>query len=178
MATWVPTNARIGMQPVTTSSTTQLHSLGTVMKAYDNTTSGQGEGEFIYLLGVANTVVGSLVTYSKSTFQTSIAINTANQAAPVAVSMSANVAAAYGWYQIGGNAVIKKTAVVISASKPVYLASSTVTGNGRIFRTASVTALAGRQILGARSANLASVTTTTSTVMVTIDRPNLQGQIT
>ena len=169
MATWVPTTNQLGLQPITTTSTTQVQPLGCVIEAYDQDTSGQGNGEFIYLLGCANTVVGSVVTYNATTFQTSIALGTANQGGTVAVAMSANVAGQYGWYQIGGQASVKKTAVIVSAAKKVYLVSSTVTGNGRI-SAASVT---GKQILGARSANLTAVASATSTVMVMIDRPHL-----
>jgi hypothetical protein len=40
------------------------------------------------------------------------------------------------------------------------------------------TAASGKQVLGARSANLATVASTVSTVIVSINRPHLQGQIT
>ena len=46
--------------------------------------------------------------------------------------------------------------------------------DGRI----KVLASAGQQILGAQTANLTTVVTTTSTVVVTINRPFTQGQIT
>ena len=163
---YTPSTPELGIQPIPVNSAVQNHPLGRVITAYDPTL---GEGEFIYLLGVANTVVGSAVTYNATTFQTSIAIGTANQGGTVAVAMSANVAGQYGWYQVGGLTSIKKTAVIVSAAKKVYLVSSTVTGNGRI-SAASVT---GKQILGARSANLTAVASATSTVMVMLDRPHL-----
>lgn len=167
MATWIPTENEIGIQPIATISTTANHALGKVVRAKDNDTAGQGAGEFIYLLGVVNTVAGSVVTYNTTTYQTAIAIGTANQGGALAVAVAANVAGSYGWYQIGGSAVVKKTAVIVSAAKKVYLVSSTVTGNGRI-SAASVT---GKQMLGARSANLTAIASATSTVMVMIDRP-------
>jgi len=40
------------------------------------------------------------------------------------------------------------------------------------------TATAGKQVLGARSANLASVAAGVSTIIVSINRPHMQGQIT
>lgn len=169
MTSWVITENESGIQPIATLSTTQNHTLGKVVRAKDTDTNGQGAGEFIYLLGVANTVAGSAVTYNTTTYQTAIAIGTANQGGTVAFSIGANVAASYGWYQIGGAAVVKKTAVIVSAAKKVYLVSSTVTGNGRI-SAASVT---GKQILGARSANLTAIASATSTVMVMLDRPHL-----
>lgn len=169
MATWITTENQLGLQPIATLSTTQNHPLGKVVRAMDQDTNGQGSGEFIYLLGVANTVAGSAVTYNTTTYQSAIAIGTANQGGAVAVAVGANVAASYGWYQIGGSTLVKKTAVIVSAAKKVYLVSSTVTGNGRI-SAASVT---GKQILGARSANLTAIASATSTVMVMLDRPHL-----
>ena len=138
--------------------------LGQVVRAFDPT---YGEGEFIMLLGVASTVVGSLVTYNATTYQTTLSANTANQATPVAVAMSANTAGLFGWYQIGGLAVVKKTAVAVNAQVPVYQ-SATV---GRVMPTAA----SGKQVLGARSANLATVASGVSTVIVSINRPHLQG---
>jgi hypothetical protein len=84
--------------------------------------------------------------------------------------MSANVAAQYGWYQITGNAVVKKTAVAVTPTVPVMLSAT----GGRV----KVLTSAGFMIVGARSANLTTVTSTTSTVVVTISRPHIQGQIT
>jgi hypothetical protein len=160
-------DGRIGAQPIANTSTVQQHPLGTELSANDPTL---GEGRFIYLLGVASTVIGSLVKYNATTWQTVLAANTANQDVPVAVAMSANVASQYGWYQIGGNAVIKKTAVTVSPQVSLFLSATA----GRV----KVLASAGLQLLGARSANLATVTSTTSTVTVTISRPFLQGQVT
>lgn len=169
MATWIPTENEIGLQPIATTSTTQNHALGKVIRAKDNDTSGQGAAEFIYLLGVVNTVVGSIVKYNATTYQTVLLANTAGQAVPVAVAMSANVASQYGWYQIGGNAVIKKTAVKFTPQVAVFISATA----GRVKSTATT----GLAVLGARSANLTTVTTTTSTVTVTLDRPHAQGQI-
>jgi len=160
------TTERIGHQAIADTSTTQNHPLGTIVSARDET---YGAGEFIYLLGVASTVVGSLVTYNATTYQTVLAPNTANLNSPLAVAMSANVASQYGWYQIEGLAVIKKTAVVVAPQVPVYLSATA----GRVKSTAA----SGKQVVGARSANLTSVTTTTSTVTVLINRPHAQGAV-
>src|SRR5579872_5448694 len=109
---FVPVENRLGIQSVYVSSTTQNHPLGTIIKAYDSTSFG--EGEFIYLLGVASTVTGILVRYDATTFQTALLPSTANLDVPVAVAMSANVATQYGWYQISGLAVALKTAVQVT----------------------------------------------------------------
>ena len=62
-----------------------------------------GNGEFIYLKGVASTAVGSWVTYNADDYSTTLLA--ANAIGPVAVAMAATVANEYGWYQIQGKAV-------------------------------------------------------------------------
>lgn len=167
MAYTITTTA--GAQPIADTETTQKHPLGFLVRGTDPT---YGNGEFIYLLGVANTVVGSLVKYNATTGQTALVsvANGKNKGVPVAVAMSANVASQYGWYQIKGNAVIKKTTVAVTPQVPIFISAT----DGRI----KVLASAGQQILGAQTANLTTIVTTTSTVVVTIDRPHTQGQIT
>lgn len=157
----------LGNPKITASDTTAAVALGTIIRAVDPT---YGAGEFIYLLGAANTVVGSLVRYNATTFQTTLVANTAVQVAPVAVAMSANLATYYGWYQIEGLAVIKKTAVQFNPTVPMFLSST----SGRVKAVASN----GLQVVGARTANLTTVTTTTSTITALINRPHLQSQIT
>jgi hypothetical protein len=141
--------------------------LGSIVRAFDPIF---GEGEFILLLGVASTVVGSVVRYNATTYQTTLVVNTAVQDVPVAVAMSACTAGLYGWYQIAGNAVIKKTAVTVAPNVTLFLSATA----GRV----KVLASAGLQVVAARSANLTTVTSTTSTITVTINRPHLQSQIT
>lgn len=161
------TTPRLGFQAIATTDTTANHPLGTIITGRDPTL---GEGEFIYLLGVASTVVGSVVDYNATTFQTALTVTTGNRAVPVAIAMSANVAAQYGWYQIAGLAVIKKTAVAVTPQVTLFMSAT----SGRV----KVIASAGKQVLGCRSANLTTVTSTTSTVTALINRPFIQGQIT
>lgn len=157
-----------GCQPIANTETTQKHPLGTIVRATDPT---YGEGEFIYLLGVASTIVGSVVSYAATTYQTTLAVETAGgTGGPLAVAMSANVASQYGWYQISGMAVVKKITVAVSPGVAIYLTATA----GRVTSTLST----GDQVVGARSANLATVVTTTSTVVVNINRPHLQDSAT
>ena len=160
------TDSGVTMANGTSAIPTPPATLGQVVRAFDPT---YGEGEFILLVGVASTVVGSLVTYNATTYQTTLSANTANQATPVAVAMAANTAGLFGWYQIGGLAVVKKTAVATNAQVAVYQSATA----GRIMATAA----SGKQVLGARSANLATVASTVSTVIVSINRPHLQGAV-
>lgn len=160
------TDAGVTMANGSSAVPTPPATLGMVCRAFDPT---YGEGEFILLVGVASTVVGSLVSYNASTYQTALSANTANLAGPVAVAMSANVAAGFGWYQIGGLAVVKKTAVITNPQVAVYQSATT----GSIMPTAA----SGKQLLGARAANLATVASAVGTLIVSINRPHKQGAI-
>jgi hypothetical protein len=164
---WYPTENRLGLQPIEQTSTVQNHTLGTIVRAIDATT--YGGGEFIYLKGAANTVVGMLVVYDPVNATTTLTPNTANLDQPVAVAMSANVLANYGWYQIAGASVIKKTAVKVSPNVPVYQ-SATI---GRVMSTAA----SGKELMNARSVNAATVLSATSTITVLTQRPFLQGAV-
>lgn len=159
----------VGAQPIASIDTTKNHPLGTMVDATDPT---YGRGEFIYLLGVGSTTAGDVVTYNATTYQTALLTTTngENKGCPVAVAMGANVAASYGWYQVSGNAVIKKTGVAVTPQVPIFISATA----GKI----KVLASSGQQILGAMTANLTTIVTTTSTVVVTINRPHTQGQIT
>lgn len=175
-ANWTITEPEAGFQPITAFSavSTPQHPAGTIVRAYDSTTStttgAQGAGEFIYLQGVASTVAGSLVTYNPATGVTVLAPTTANKTTPFAVAMSANVlATTWGWYQIAGVAVIAKTTIKVNPAVAIY-----VTGSGQITSTAA----SGKQVTNAVSANAATVASATTTVLVTINRPGGWGSAT
>jgi hypothetical protein len=112
------TDQVIGHQGIHETSTVQRHPLGTIVRATDPT---YGAGEFIYLLGVASTAIGSWATYNLDNGGT--ALLAANAIGPVGVAMSANVASQYGWYQISG--------------KAVGLALASYADNGLVFGTAT-----------------------------------------
>ena len=138
--------------------------LGMVARAFDPTYGG---GEFIVLRGVASCAIGSLVIYDSSTYQTTLCAVTANQARPVAVAMAATTAALWGWFQIGGSAVVaKSTGVKLSGSVTVGVNST-----GKIGATAS-----GKEILAAR--NVVTAASAATTAVIVIDRPHLQGRVT
>lgn len=140
--------------------------LGTVVRANDPT---YGEGEFVFLKGVANTVVGSVVIYDGTTYLTTLCATTKNQARPIAIAMSANATTAtYGWYQIGGTAVAVKGTGTVTAKATVA-----VTTTGKIGATNS-----GIEIQGARGANTTTLTAAITTIPLILDRPHMQGRIT
>ena len=99
---YVITYPILGTQPIATTETVQKHPLGLIVSGVDPVYGG---GEFIYLSGVASTVLGSWVTYNPDDFSTTLLA--ANAIGPVGVAMSINVASQYGWYQISGKAIGK-----------------------------------------------------------------------
>lgn len=160
------TSTLIGAQAIAETSTTQRHAAGAIVTAEDPTFGG---GEFIYLKGVASTVVGSIVRYNLTTYQTALGALAQLLPQPLAVAMSANVASQWGWYQISGVSVMAKLATVsLAANVAVALAS---TGSGVVIASVS-----GNEIQGALVAVVASAATGRTTVQVVINRPRLQGR--
>jgi hypothetical protein len=97
-----------GGQPIDQTSTTQKHALGTRIRATDPT---YGEAEFIYLKGVASTVVGSHVVIQAG-FTT--VLTTLTTYGNIAVAMAANVANQFGWYCVAGVVPGKAAATVVA----------------------------------------------------------------
>jgi hypothetical protein len=58
-------NPIAGTQSIADTSTTQLQVLGTIVQANDVASTAYGAGQFIYLAGVASTVLGSWVTFNQ-----------------------------------------------------------------------------------------------------------------
>ncbi len=144
---FISTRPEIGFQAIAVTDTVQNLKIGTRTSGYDSVT--YNEAEFIYLPGVANTVVGSLVIYDTYAGTTKLAV--AGDRGPAAVAMSANVAGQYGWYQIGGAAVVKETGatagaqVYVTATAGVPSATTVATDkvDGIRFKTADGTPSAG-----------------------------------
>jgi hypothetical protein len=162
-------NELIGTQPIATTSTVKNHDLGTIVQAVDPV---YGAGEFIYLLGVASTVVGNVVTYDGAstgtpTYQTVLAPATAQLGQPLAFAMSANVAAQYGWYQIGGSVVASTNGTLAAGPGKVYLA-----GSGQVTSTQAN----GCQVLNCRN-DTATGTPAANQAVLNINRPSAQGQL-
>lgn len=154
----------IGLQDIATTSTTQNHALGMVVKAKDATL---GYGEFIYLKGVASTVVGSIVNYDDA-FQTALDTSAVGgPSRPLAVAMSANVASQYGWYQIGGLAVATK-AVSVSFTDGLGIASSS---------GLAINVVTGNVIQSAIVRTVASAKAGVTTVPIAIGRPHTPSDV-
>ena len=117
-------------------------------------------GEWIYLTGVAATVLGSWVTYDEAGLTI---LTVADAQGDVAVASGAIVAANFGWYQITGN---------VSA-----LCLTAFADNGKVYLTSTAGSVddadvAGDFVVGAigRSAR----DTTTGRATFQISRPKVQ----
>lgn len=162
--------AALGMPAInlTGVDTVRAVAIGTVMTGFDDV---QGEGQFIYLPGVAACVLGDVVTYdllpSAPTVTRALAAGGANTGLPIAVAIAAVPAGSFGWFQISGVAEVN----VIAA-----------TAAGRAFLSATAgqltsVAAAGAQLLNARI-SVAVGTPRAGVSYVTIARPSVQSQIT
>jgi hypothetical protein len=169
---WVPTTGAL-------PSVTTEPQLGEIKPANDvsSATLGGG-GEFIFLaVPVSTTVTAglfyswdgaykivvvptSLGTQGVSGFPIALAIN--------AVASSTSVQGT--WFQIQGRGTALKTAVQVVGSVPIYTSGVTA---GRI----KILGSAFRGIIGARTANQATVTSTTSTVAIYMHRPSITAGI-
>ena len=99
--------------PLTNVDTYKVHNLGDRYR-------DENGAEFIYLTGVASTVVGSWVTFDEAHLTT---LAVANGQGRVAIAMAAITADKYGWYQIYGSASgLAKTAFADNGK--VYLTST------------------------------------------------------
>lgn len=133
----IVTPGYLGTQKIAETSTVQNHPLGTRVLAVDTAATAYGEGEFIYLKGVASTVVGSWVTFHQDDHSTTLLA--ANDIGPTAIAMSANVASSFGWYQIYGKAVGKVLAAFAD--------------NGNVYATATAGSVDDAVVAGDRVKN-------------------------
>lgn len=106
VGTWAVVDTRIGVQPIADASTTQNHPFGTIVKARDVGTTAYGEGEFIYVKGVASGALRAWAGYRSKSGLTTLAVADGNYS--IGVMMSAlDATTKYGWLQIKGRAVAK-----------------------------------------------------------------------
>jgi hypothetical protein len=158
--TWRIIDTTIGLQPIAETETGDArHALGTIVQAKHATL---GVGEFIYLKGVASTVVGSIVNYDDN-FQTALdSVATAGPSRPLAVAMSANLAGDFGWYQIAGLAIATKANTVSFADNAGLGSASGL----------AVAVATGSVIQGAVVRTVASAKSDVTTVAIAINRPH------
>ncbi len=163
-------------------SSTVENQLGEIVDAYDTSTTAQGAtgqggyGQFIWLAVPTSTTITAGLWYywTPSDYKVVIvpgSISTTVSGAPVCVAVNAVTSNAssvqYTWFQVTGRCTSLKTAVQVLPNVSIYVSAT----NGRI----KVLLSTFRAILGARSANAVTVTSTTSTVAVYLSRPVIQA---
>lgn len=173
-----PLNSTTGA-PLPSVTTEQF--LGEIVGGYsDNavTNATTGWSEFIWLAVATSTTVtpGLIYTWQPATFSatvvaTAVASN-AQSGFPICVGINTVASNAtsiqYTWFQVTGRTTVLKnaTGVVVQPNAAIFVSSTTA---GRVQTTASVF----RTIIGIRSANAATVLSTTSTLLVYLNRPNI-----
>jgi hypothetical protein len=130
--------SRAGLnQAIGTTSTTQLHPLGDRVTARD-VSGTRGEGEFIYLQGLAGVAAGQVCLITDAW---GVSLIAARDKGAVAIATAAIVASNYGWFQIKGQAMAI-CAAAVAANAPLYIAAANVIDDAVV---------AGDCILGMRS---------------------------
>lgn len=162
MPNFVSIEQEVIKQKLDETSTTQNFPLGKIIQAYDKDTTAYGNGEFIYLKGVASTAIGEPVIYDLDAGTTTRVV--AGSRGNVAFAMSANVASQFGWYQIAGTAV-GKTGTVASGARPYATATA---------GTLDDTVVSGDAIDNARYIT-ANGTPSAGFALLQINRPSMNG---
>ena len=113
---------RIFLTKLTDVSSTDKEGVGTIRR--------EGDCEYIYCKGVANTEQGRVVTISSDGNYTTALLTTALGAVPrrLGVAMAAIGANQYGWYQIRGYCSAIYAAASCAANTALYTDTSTAGG--------------------------------------------------
>lgn len=163
-STWVSQDAQIGLSVPGSVDATSCCMIGTVRNFRDNGSAKLGTGEFIYLPGVASTIPGDIVNYligdGVGGFSTTRWAGTANTAIPLAIATASCTSGTFGWYQIGGAAIVNIAGTVAVGDKAFF----TATGS------ASTTSATGKQVIGMTAATSNGVPDTGKAVY-TLNRP-------
>jgi len=138
--TWVVISEMGPTQQIAETSTTKNHEILKRVHARDTSSQAYGEGEFIYLKGVASTAAGDLVMYDLDGTTTRTVARTKG---PCAVAMSANLAGSFGWYMVQG--VTPCTSLTVAANTTAYLTATAGTIDDAV--------VAGDIVYGARIAS-------------------------
>jgi hypothetical protein len=121
----------LGQRPITGNiDTVQQQPLGRKVRGWDVGTLQYGEGEFIYLAGVASGLAGSAYVFDE--VAKTVTLTVAASRGPVAIAQAAALATQFCWYQIRGACAVNTTAA----------------GTGAANAQLSVTATAGQLTVG------------------------------
>lgn len=166
---WISVNGQLGYPKPGTVDSSAMVPLGTVASFRDIGTTQLGLGEFIYLKGVASTVLGSVVSYQVSTGAaavgtTALWAGTTSLPLPLALATAAIGVDEYGWYQFGGSGICAVSGTVAAGDDLYWQAAGVL----------SATAIAGKMVQGMQAASADDVPATDKAI-VTLDRPAAQA---
>lgn len=146
--TWVIRGNEVGMQPINQVSTVQQHKFGTVVRAVDAGSTNYGEGEFIYVKGVASGVLNDWVGIRNKAGLTTRIVTTGKYELIGTFVSTLDATTKFGWAQIKGRA-IGRCLTAFADNGTVYI------GGAGVIDDASV---AGDLIMGAYGRNGGTVT--------------------
>lgn len=111
--------------------------VGTRARFRDIGTTFLSEGEFIWLPGVANTILGSWCSFSTTdgtvnTGSSTLWAGTANLPFPLAVATAATVASTWGFYQIFGAAICAISGTIVAGNGAAWQAAGVVQGSAAV----------------------------------------------
>ncbi|RQS22414.1 hypothetical protein [Burkholderia sp. Bp8995] len=151
------------------------------LRGYD---AALGGGEFVYAQAGATLTAGAIVQFNQSQDSQNRMVNAANPWAGTAnsgdvlgVGLVAMTSGQWGWFQVGGNAIVNCSGAPV-AGNPVFWQASGVV---------SPTAVAGKQMEGAKFATAPAITLGSGSSAITLsgtqavvllNRPSAQGAIT
>lgn len=146
---WKVVSHEIGVQRIGDVSTVQNHPFGHVVRARDYGTTDYGEGEFMYVKGVASGAFAAWVGIRAKAGLTTLAAADGNYELIGVLCATLDATTKFGWAQIAGRGV-GKCLTQFADNAEVYL-----TGTAGSVDDASV---AGDYILAARGRNGGTVT--------------------
>lgn len=161
-----------GTGPTVLPSVTLAGMLGSIIQMQDtatptgNVVNGGGGAAIFLAIPTSTTTTKGLLYYWKGDYTIVVVptslTTTTTSGSPVAVAMASAASNAssvqYGWFQIQGRTqLLKASTITIQPNVPLYASSATA---GRVRGTASIF----RLIIGARSANTATIATGNSIV--------------
>ncbi|KVP11967.1 hypothetical protein WJ85_17190 [Burkholderia ubonensis] len=170
-----------GPGPLNPKSTRQSFSFEP-LRGYDPNLGG---GEFVYAQYGATIAAGAVVQFNQSLNANGQIVNTAvawagtaNSGDILGIAVAASGAnGQWGWFQIGGNAIVNCSGAPVSGNPCYWQAAGVI----------SPTAVAGKQMIGAKFATAPAITLGTGAsaqvlsgtqAVVTIEVPCVQTQIT
>lgn len=129
-----------------------------------------GAGRAVFVKHSVTCTQYQMVHYDQVNATTALTPNTANTGRHFGIALAAaSRGGLYGWVLVSGVCPVKKTAVAVAPNVTLYQSATT----GRAMPTAA----SGKQLLGLRSVNAASVTSTVSIVNVQIAYAHIQGRV-